>query len=103
LPYWLLLSAQIVILVLMARYSWRVQIGALIPKRKVGNALAWSGWIYMLGSLGRIVIGLTLPTAPAWFSTWISALFHVVLAGFVLTLSYYHLHLSNHISRGPQQ
>lgn len=65
--------------------------------------LAWIGGVYMLGSLLRIVVGLVLPTAPAWFSTWIPALFHVVLAGFMLTLSYYHLRFSKISGQESQQ
>jgi uncharacterized membrane protein len=37
----------------------------------------------------RIVVGLALPDAPPWFRTWIPALFHLVLAGFVLVLALY--------------
>jgi hypothetical protein len=92
LPYWLLLSAQLVILVLMARFAWRVQAGSLVPGRCAASVLAWVGWIYMAGSLGRIAVGLVVPAAPAWFTTCISAVFHVVLAGYVLTLAYYHRH-----------
>jgi len=62
LPYWLLLSAQ----------------------------LAWAGVIYMAGSLARIAVGLAVPAAPDWFRTWIPAVFHVVLAAYVLTLALCH-------------
>jgi hypothetical protein len=89
LPYWLLLSAQLGILAVMVHVSLGVQAGTLTSSRRTGNALAWFGQIYMAGSLLRIAIGLALPAAPAWFSTWIPAFFHVVLAGFVLTLSSY--------------
>ena len=41
----------------------------------------------MAGSLLRIAVGIAVPAAPAWFSTWIPALFHLVLAGYVLTLA----------------
>jgi hypothetical protein len=74
----------------MIRASHGVQTGILIPSHRTGLALAWFGWIYMTGSLIRIAIGLAMPDAPAWFSTWIPAFFHVVLAGFVLILSSYH-------------
>lgn len=88
LPYWLLLSAQVVILAVMVRCSGRVQAGVLPPGRRTITLLAWLGWIYMAASLGRIAVGLAVPDAPAWFSTWIPALFHIVLAGFVLCLHY---------------
>jgi hypothetical protein len=94
LPYGLLLSSQFAILAAMVWVAWRARIGALAPSRRAGSVLLWAGGIYMAGSLLRIAIGLTVSGAPAWFSTWIPAVFHVVLAAFVLTLSHYHL-------RGP--
>jgi hypothetical protein len=103
LPYWLLLSAQVAILALMIHVSRGVQAGTLTAGRRIKAALSWFGWIYMTGSLLRIAIGLTLPAAPAWFSTWIPALFHVVLAGFVLTLSSYYRYPANLPMRRNQQ
>lgn len=91
LPYWLLLSTQLLILALMVRVSRSVQTGMLVPNRRAGKVLAWAGGLYLAGSLARIVIGLAVAGAPAWFRTWIPAGFHVVLAAFVLTLSYCHL------------
>jgi hypothetical protein len=41
----------------------------------------------MLGSVLRIGVGLLVPAAPPWFSTWIPATLHLVLAGYVLTLA----------------
>jgi len=90
LPYWLLLSVQLVILVVMIVVARRVQTGSLAPSARAGTVLALVGWIYMTLSVGRIAVGLSAPAAPAWFSTWIPAVFHVVLAAYVLTLAYYH-------------
>lgn len=94
LPYWGLLSAQLLILGAMMRTAWRIQMSKLAPSRRAGTVLSWIGGVYMAGSLGRIVVGLAVPGAPAWFSTWIPAMFHVVLAGFVLTLALYHRRLA---------
>jgi hypothetical protein len=90
LPYWLLLSFQLVILFIMVRLVWRMQRGALVPVFRTGKVLLWTGCIYMIVSLGRIIVGAILPDAPAWFSTWIPAAFHLVLAAFVLTLGFFH-------------
>ena len=90
LPYRLLLSVQLAILVVMIVVAWRVQTGSLVPSSRTGKALMWAGCIYMTVSVGRIFVGLFAPEAPAWFSTWIPAVFHVVLAAYVLTLAYYH-------------
>ena len=91
LPYWLLLSLQVMILTVMIFLTWKVYCRVLIPRANVGKALLWIGCIYMGGSILRIIVGLTVPNAPAWFSTWIPAVFHVVLAAFTLTLASFHL------------
>jgi hypothetical protein len=90
LPYWSLLSAQLLILALMGFVSWRVQTGMFTPSARTGAALAWLGGAYMTGSIARIVVGVAVPSAPDWFRAWIPAVFHIVLAAFVLTLALYH-------------
>ena len=90
LPYGILFPVQLVILGLMTKTSWQVQHGKLDPSLRAGTVLAWSGGLYMAGSLARVAIGLTVETASPWFRAWTPAAFHVVLAGFVLTLSCYH-------------
>jgi hypothetical protein len=91
LPYWLLLCVQLGILGVMIWLAWRMQRAALVPRHGLGIWLAWMGGTYMAVAVGRIATGLLLPEAHPWFRTWIPAFFHVVLAGFVLTVSIYHL------------
>ena len=91
LPYWLLLSFQLLILVVMVRVAWRVQTDRLVPSRRVGLWLAGAGAVYMAFALGRIAVGLAVPDADAWFKTWIPAFFHLVLAAFLPVVSLYHL------------
>jgi hypothetical protein len=90
LPYPVLLSAQILILAAMLRYSWKAHRAELTASRRETKTLFWCGAIYMSGSVARIAIGLTISIAPPWFSAWISAVFHLVLSGFVLTLVWTH-------------
>jgi hypothetical protein len=90
LPYGVLLTAQLLILIVMAVVARRIQMGALIPNAHTGKLLTWVGGIYMAGSIVRIAIGLIVATAPAWFSTWIPAAFHLVLAAYLLALASYH-------------
>lgn len=89
-PYWLLLSSQVLILAIMVRTTLRVRSGVQPPRRRAFRFLAWGGSIYMAGSLARLGVGLTFAAPAPWFTAWISAVFHVVLAGFVLTLAAYH-------------
>lgn len=94
LRYSTLLVIQLLILGLMVRTCWRVARGITVPDRRLGRGLAWFGGIYMAGSLARLVVGIAVPSAPAWFSAWIPAFFHLVLAGFALTAAHFHLRLS---------
>lgn len=91
LPYSTLLLIQLVILGLMVRTCLRIGGGISVPDRRFGRGLAWFGGLYMAGSVARIVVGIVVLSAPAWFSTWIPAFLHLVLAGFVLTAAHYHL------------
>jgi hypothetical protein len=90
-PYPLLLAVQLAILYAMLRATIRLQHGATAPRRRLGVAFGAFGALYMAVALGRIAVGLGVPEAHAWFRTWIPAAFHVVLAGFVLTLAAFHL------------
>lgn len=79
LSYPVLLSSQIVILAAMVFCNLRRPAG--------GRALFWFGVIYMTGSLARIAVGLAVPDAHAWFRAWISGVFHIVLAAYLLVLA----------------
>jgi len=89
LQYSVLLSAQLIILALMVRAAWRVNTGTLRPSPGQIRFLTGFGCLYMAGSVLRLVIGFAVPTAPNWFKAWIPASFHLVLAGFVITLVFY--------------
>ena len=81
LSYPVLLSSQIVILAAMAYFSFNRR------RPAGGRLLFWIGAIYMTGSLARIGIGLAVPDAHPWFRAWISGVFHIVLAAYLLLLS----------------
>jgi hypothetical protein len=86
LSYPVLLTAQLLILAAMLRSSWKARRGTRPASRRGASALLWCGSFYMAAAIARLVIGLGIPAAPAWFSAWISGVFHLVLAGFVMTL-----------------
>lgn len=90
LPYWLLLSVQLFLLALMASITADVAAGTRRRNPTSARVLTWLGGLYMAGSIGRIVVGIALANPPPWFTAWIPAVFHVILAGFVLTLAAYH-------------
>ena len=94
LPYPLLLIAQLVILALMVRAALRVGAGTLSPSQGQRKFLIGFGILYIAGSVMRIVIGLAVPATTHWFTAWIPAFFHLVLASFVITLA---LHARNRV------
>jgi len=91
LPYTLLFSIQLIILFFMYWVAWKVRNRRLMPNLRIGRWLLVLGIIYMTGSVIRIAIGLVIIDAVAWFTSWIPAVFHVVLAAFILVMAMFHL------------
>lgn len=89
-PYPLLLSVQLVILGVMAVVSQRAWHGRIIARRNAVQWLSWLGATYMILALARIAVGLSMDAAPPWFRAWISGVFHIVLAAFLLAFAAYH-------------
>ena len=87
LPYPVLLSTQLVILALMSRATYLVRAGRYRRTARATRVLWWVGAVYMVASLSRMALGLGYAHASSWFTAWIPAFFHVVLAGFLLTLA----------------
>ena len=100
LPYGLLFAAQLLILAIMARFSRRVQTAALRASRHSGKILAWAGSVYMTAALGRLVLGLLVSDAPAWFHARIPAIWHIVLASFLLVMASFHARESARLRPG---
>ena len=84
LAYPTLLAAQAVILAAMIAITARVARRPWIVAPAVRRHLAVFGWIYFSLMAARLAIGMLAPQAGAWFTAWISAVFHLVLAAFVL-------------------
>lgn len=89
LPYPVLLSSQLLVLLLMCRGNWLAGRGRLVWSDGTRYGAKLAGRIYLAGSIARIGVGVLIPAAPAWFSSWIPAIFHLVLAAFVLALTHH--------------
>jgi hypothetical protein len=89
LDYPVLLASQLVIIALMGWGIGAVQRRARVRKT-VGRWLIVLGVLYFGSMFARLVLGLTVLADVAWFAKPLPALFHLVLAGFVLTLGHYH-------------
>ena len=86
LPYGLLLPAQVIILAGMAHASWRPPLLGV----EAGRLLRLVGALYAAVMAARLLLGATLLTDMAWFAAWLPALFHLVLACFVILLGVPH-------------
>jgi len=90
LSYPVLLTSQLVILAVMV---W----GTNSVSRRVRGARRTGVWLVTLGSAyfgsmgARLVLGLTILAHVTWFAKPLPALFHMVLASYVLTLGHYYL------------
>ncbi len=94
LSYEWLVAVQGLILMLCLRIVWRVKKGMLIPSRRKGMILFNLGMIYLLSMGIRLIVGLTIATDHYWFGATIPAVFHVVLASFVICYGQFHLRTS---------
>lgn len=83
LPYPWLLGVQISILGAQALLIRAVD-GRVRPRR--GLALAIIGGVYLIGMLGRAVIGIARLSDHAWFQAPLATSFHLVLASFLIVL-----------------
>lgn len=90
LPYWLLLSAQIVLLGMMIGVVRRVARNRLDAARGKAVALLALGSLYLATMSFRLVAGQTFLGDNVWFAAPLPASFHIVLALFVILLGHYH-------------
>lgn len=90
LSYGQLLAAQIVMLALMIHVAWRCATVRGTRCARTGGLLLWLGGVYFGVMLLRLLLGMTMLSGHHWFGQPIPAVFHLVLAGFVLTLGAWH-------------
>ena len=100
LPYEALVVAQCLIIGTMIGVTWRVWANRLSPRRPWHRLCLILGSIYFSVMFVRLVAGLTILGGMAWFSKPLPALFHLVLASFVLVVGH-HLVLVAREGRAP--
>ncbi len=86
LPYWALLSVQAAILAAMGILLWKLNGSRIKPRRWKYLACYAIGSVYFAVMGFRLVSGLTILSGIPWFAKSLPALFHLVLAAFVLLL-----------------
>ncbi|MDH5544700.1 MAG: hypothetical protein OEZ43_03845 [Gammaproteobacteria bacterium] len=86
-PYFLLLTFQILILFAMLRYSFRARYNRISVNPFWGKWLWRLGLLYVLVMILRLIFGQTLFEESRWFSNTLSTIFHFVLAAYVLLIA----------------
>ena len=89
LPYSVLLSAQIAILVLLIVVVARMHRGKSLISRRLILPVIVAGGVYFAVMAVRLVLGLSVLSHSGWFSTWIPTVFHLVLASLMMLIAAY--------------
>jgi hypothetical protein len=97
--YPVLVASQLLIIAAVATVIVGLWRRRLRPRRKLGMALLTVGAVYMLGAAFRLVAGLSFLSHLAFFRATLPSIFHMVLAGIVLTLGHFHFRGSARIRR----
>jgi hypothetical protein len=90
LPYWVLVTFQVLIVLVCARVIRRLHAGLIRPSVTTGKVLLILGSIYFGLMCLRLIIGLTVARDHYWFSARLPTFFHFVLAGFVVVYGWFH-------------
>lgn len=89
-PYWVLVVFQFIVIFLCLRVIFKFLRTKVNASPKRGKVFLYIGGFYFLSMFLRLIIGFTVATEHSWFGATIPAFFHLVLATFLITYSYYH-------------
>jgi hypothetical protein len=90
-PYWQLFAIQLTIIVIMTRTIAAHRNWTVVRTPGKGKWLIGLGAVYFVSMAIRLVVGLGGFSSLPWFQKTIPALFHLVLASFVLLTGAYHM------------
>lgn len=90
-PYWLLLTAQVLIIIIFAWTAWRFTRGEVRAQPGLGWLLVGLGSVYFVVMVVRLVLGLTVYASHPWFGRLLPTVFHLVLASFLLVVGCFHV------------
>lgn len=91
LPYPLLLTSQVLIVLIMWRTARAIGGGRLARSRGVGWALALFTGMYGGVMVARLVLGLTIARGHWWLDAPLPTVFHLVLTTYLATVVHHHL------------
>ena len=90
-PYEVLLTSQILIIVFYARILQRIMTRQMQPNRSQGWIFFITGLIYFLAMVLRLAIGLTGLSEHHWFRSYLPILFHFVLSSYLIVVGNFHM------------
>lgn len=91
LPYWLLLTSQLIIIFLCVRITYQINAGTALPDPKMGKICLIFGIIYSGIMVFRLIAGATFAADHPWLAAKLPTLFHLVLASILLVVGHYNL------------
>jgi len=90
LPYSLLVISQLVIIGFLSVVTWKFKTRSIQRNSRLGVIYLLLGNIYFSVMVFRLVAGLSFASNHVWLSAHIPAVFHIILASFLLVVGFYH-------------
>lgn len=90
LPYPALLTIQLLILFWLIRTAIQFSLNSQTPRRRIGLAVIIFASLYFIAMFLRLALGLTILSDNRWFSSYLPAFFHLVLASYLLLYGHFH-------------
>jgi ornithine lipid hydroxylase len=90
LPYPFLVAFQLIIIAFLGHIAWKFKTQKIQLNPKSGMMYLLIGGIYFSVMAFRVVAGLSFAANHPWLGAHIPAIFHLVLASFLLTVGFYH-------------
>lgn len=98
LPYPVLLVSQVVIIGIQIVVISRVRRGLIRPRAWKVNLCYWFGGMYFSVMIVRLLAGLSFLSDNSWFNKSLPAVFHIVLASYILILGHHIRHKLQQLS-----
>ncbi len=90
-PYGVLLTSQILIIVFYAWILQRIMARRIQPNRRHGWIFFITGLIYFFAMVLRLAIGWIGVSEHLWFHSYLPILFHFVLSGYLIVVGNFHI------------
>ena len=103
LPYPLLVLAQLVIILWLARTAWMFSTGAIAPRHRFGALMMALGGVYFASMVARLLLGATVLSHERWFASPLPTVFHLVLAAYLLVYGHFHWRYGSDLRDRPEE